>query len=330
MKDVLSQSEIDSLINAMSSGEIKEVEVEVKKEKKVKDYDFKRPNKLSKDHIYSIRNMYENYARIAANTLANQIRANVEMSVGSVEQVTFGEFIGSIPNPTIFAIFTLNPLEGYCVLEVNQSFGFHMIDLLFGGSKLSELTSREFTDIEARVIKEVIADLVKTSKAAWDDILEVEPQLLTVESNPQMNQTLSYNESGVLITLKVEIEEESLLINMCMPHNIFEKVQDEIKLRSIDKNKNKKHKKEYKQVIEKKLHDTELEMKIILGKTEISVEEFVDLTIGDVIQLETRIDEPLEMQVEEKSRFTVRPGVFNSKISGQVVDYNRKDLMENE
>ena len=97
MKDVLSQSEIDSLINAMSSGEIKEVEVEVKKEKKVKDYDFKRPNKLSKDHIYSIRNMYENYARIAANTLANQIRANVEMSVGSVEQVTFGEFIGSIP-----------------------------------------------------------------------------------------------------------------------------------------------------------------------------------------------------------------------------------------
>ncbi len=330
MKDVLSQAEIDSLINAISTGELDSDETEVKIEKKIKDYDFKRPNKLSKEHIYSIRNMYDNYARVASNTLTNQIRTNVQISVGSVEQVTFGEFIGSIPNPTIFALYTLNPLEGYCVLEINQSFGFHMIDLLFGGSTFSEVESREYTDIEHRVVQEVVENLVQASKMAWADYLDVEPKLEVIESNPQMNQVLPYNDSGVLVTLKAEIDEESLLINMCMPHQIFEKVQDDLRTGIHDKNRSKKQKNNYTDVITNKLLISEIELKILLGKTDISVEDFVDLDIGDVVQLSSTIEEPLVMEVEGRDRFLVRPGMFNNKISGQVVDHIRKEIDGNE
>ena len=120
------------------------------------------------------------------------------------------------------------------------------------------------------------------------------------------------------------------MINMCMPHHIFERVQDDFKIRGTEKNKNNKFKDIYKETIEKKLLNTQLEMRILLGKTKISVEEFVDLRSGDVILLDSKINDPLETEVGGKVRFTVRPGIFNNKVAGQVVDYYRKDIMEDE
>src|SRR6056297_2203371 len=157
MDKTLSQQEIDSLINAISSGTVESEELAKAGEKRrIKNYDFRRPNKFSKDHVNAIKSIYDNYSRVLSNFLSNQLRANVEMVVGSIEQISYGEFIHSIPNPTVMGIFSMEPLMGLMVLEANPNFGFHIVDLLCGGTLRKKVDLREFTEIEISIIEDVL------------------------------------------------------------------------------------------------------------------------------------------------------------------------------
>ncbi len=331
MKNVLSQDEIDSLINALSSGQLDTIEIEQESNRQnVKVYDFSRPNKLAKDQIQTLRGIHENYARIVSNILSNQVRNNVKLSIASIEQVTFGEFIRSIPNPTVMGVFTCEPLVGISILELNPQFCFNMIDLYFGGAMVHKYSIREFTDIEMMMTKEMLKGMIDTLKTVWADVIELSPSLETVETNPLLQQTLPHNETVVLMTFKVEVIEENSFVNLCIPYRTIERIADELHAKNYDLMKTKSTSFEYREDIEQVLNKAKVDMNVLLGKTDITVNDFVELDVGDIVELDLKLDQPMKLCIENKQKFYVQPGLYDNKLAIQVVGDIGKDAEEDE
>ncbi len=331
MKNVLSQDEIDSLINALSDGELDAIELEQEQNRQnVKVYDFSKPNKLAKDQIQTLRGIHENYARIVSNILSNQVRNNVKLTIVSIEQVTFGEFIRSIPNPTVMGIFTCEPLNGINILELNPQFCFNMIDLYFGGDMVHRYDAREFTDIEMMMTKEMLKGMIENLKTVWADVIELSPSLEAVETNPLLQQTLPHNETVVLMTFKVQVIEEDSFVNMCIPYRTIERIAYELHAKNYDIMKTKNPSFEYKEDIEQVLNRTRVDTSVLLGKTDITVSDFVELDVGDIVELDLKLNQPMKLLIENKQKFYVQPGLYDSKLAIQVVGDIGKDAEENE
>lgn len=321
LKKVLSQNEIDSLLSALESGEVPLSKEESDLGKaNVKNYDFRRPNKLSKDHVNSITNIYENYARMVGNILTSHLRTDIELKIASVEQISFGEFIRSIPNPTTLSIFRLEPLGGHLLMEMSAPICFRMINLLCGGYEEDyDMNVRDFTDIENALLKDILEIVIDINRTAWKDIIEITPFLDKVESNPQLNQTLSFNEAVVLISFKTKINDFNSLINLCIPFRAIEKIIDKLHTVGYMRRESVENENRFKGEISHLLGDTDLSLEVLLGKTSITIEDFMDLQLGDVIQIDKKVDEVLEMYVEENLYFHVQPGLHNKKLSVQIV-----------
>lgn len=331
MQNVLSQDEIDSLINALSTGEVDTKQIEGSDNyRKAKNYDFRRPNKLSKEQIQTLKGIHENYARIISNILSNQVRNNVKLTVASLEQVTFGEFIRSIPNPTTLGYFTSKPLEGVCVLELNPSFCFHMIDLYFGGMLSNGFHIRELTDIEMMAIQNIMNDMIDNYKNVWGDIVEVFTELGSIETNPLLQQALPHNEIVVLITFKVQIIEENTLINLCIPFRTLEVIAEKLDIKNYDSVKSNGDNDTYRKAIEDLLHKVELEIEVLLGKTKVNVSEFIGLNIGDILVLDTKVNSPMKILVDHKEKIYVQPGLYNGKLAVQVIEEIGKETCRRE
>lgn len=326
MQNVLSQDEIDNLINALYTGEVDIKQIEGSNNyRNAKKYDFKRPNKLSKEQIQTLKGIHENYARIISNILSNQVRNNVKLIVASLEQVTFGEFIRSIPNPTTLGYFTCKPLEGVCVIELNPSFCFYMIDLYFGGMLSNSFDIREMTDIEMMVIQNIMNDMIDNYKNVWGDIIDVVTELGSIETNPLLQQVLPHNEIVVLITFKVQIMEENTLINLCIPFRTLEVISDKLDIKNYDSVKSNGENDTYRKSIEDLLHKVELEIEVLLGKAQVNVSEFIGLNIGDILVLDTKVNSPMKIMVDNKEKIYVQPGLYNGKLAVQVIEDIEKE-----
>lgn len=331
MAEVLSQQEIDSLLSALSSGEIAAEDIKKEEEnQKVKKYDFRRPNKFSKEQINTLQMIYDNYSRIISNYLSAQIRTNIKVKVASIEQVTYEEFIRSIPNPTLLSTFKMPPFSGSLLLEVNPQFGFQIIDLLCGGKADTSLKARELTDIEKSIIWDVIKNMIDSMKMAWGDVLDVKPSFESLESNPQLNQTMSPTEPVALITFTTEIGEVQSFVNLCIPYLAIEKIIDKLYVQYWFQNDGEGQDLEYRNTIEKKISFSKVDLSVLLGRANITVEDFMGLNKGDVLKLEKLVTQPLKMYIEDKMHFFVQPGIHKNKLAVQIVDIVEKDVEEDE
>lgn len=331
MSKVLSQQEIDALLSALSSGEIDVEDLENETEEaKVKPYDFTRPNKFSKEQLSALEFIYENYSRIVSNYLSSLARSNIKMQQVSIEQVTYEEFIRSIPNPTLLLNFTMPPLGGILLLEINPQFAFQMIELLCGGKTRKQVPVRELTDIEINIIQDMLHQFINSMTEAWRDVTEVDPNFESLQTNPQLNQTMSPSESVALVTFVIEVAEIQSFANLCIPYMAIEKVVDKLDMQYWFKSQNFQDNMEYSSIIKEKLLSTEVDLSILMGSTNITVEEFSSMSVGDVLPLDRQTSQPLEMYVEDQMRFLVQPGIYNGKLSVQVVDIVEKDVQANE
>ncbi len=330
MGEVLSQQEIDALLSAISSGEIAAEDLE-KEKQKVKPYDFKRPNKFSKEQINTLELIYENYSRIVSNFLSAQVRSTIQMQVASIEQITYEEFIRSMPNPTLLTVFTMPPLTGSLLLEIHSQFGFQMIDLLCGGEAIeTSLKIRELTDIEKNIIQDVLEEFIDSMKLAWEDVIRVEPSFESLESNPQLNQTMSPTEPVALITFTIEVAGVKSFANLCIPYLSIEKVADKLYAQYWFDDSNLEGNEEYSRNIKERLLSSKVNLSIILGKVNLTVRDFMELSKGDVLPLDKLANEPLNMYVEDKRCFLVQPGIYKDKLSVQVIDIVEKDVEQDE
>ena len=330
MKQVLSQQEIDSLLNALNTGEIDAQAMKEEEEKnKIRSYDFRRPIKLSKEYVNTLHMIFENFSKIAGNLLSTQIRTNVNLTVGAVEQISFDEFIHSIPNPTLMGVFHSKPLNGNQVLEINPQLCLQIIELMCGGgeSKIGRNNTRKetFTDIEMGILEEIIDSLLKSFESAWSEIIDIETEIDSMETNPQLIQNMSPNEPVILISFTVDVFNNNSFINVCIPYVSFENIIEKLSFRNwfdFEKESGDLN----KEVLSNRLMNSIVELEVGLGKSIITVDDFLHLEIGDVLQLDMKNTDPLKMYVEDKLHYLVKPGEFNGKLAVQVLQYIEEDV----
>lgn len=331
MADVLSQSEIDALLSALSTGSLEPDELQKEEEKhKVKVYDFRSPQKFSKDHIRTLELIHDNYARIISNFLTAQLRKNVKVKIETVEQITYEEFIHSIPNPTIMTMFRMSPLTGTILFETNPQFSFQIIDVLLGGTGERNTVSKEFSDIDKNIMMQITSGMISNLKLAWEDILSVEPEVESLETNPAINQTLAPNEPVALVTFSVEMGKSNTFINICIPYLSIEKVLDKLVVQYWFQNEKDASGDEVREKIKEGLNPVEIEMSAELGCTHLTIDDFLNLSRGDIIRLDNKCTSPIKIYVEDQECYYAKPGITGKNLGVAVLDIIDKDVNEYE
>ncbi|MDN5293741.1 MAG: flagellar motor switch protein FliM [Eubacteriales bacterium] len=321
MSEILSQEEIDALLSALTTAtEIKtEDKVRAKPRKRIRVYDFKRPNKFSKEQIHTLQAIHENFSRLLATFYSAHLRSVVQINVYSVEQLTYEEFIRSIPNPTIMSIFQMEPLAGSAIMEINPILVFTMIDRLFGGVGEPLDKVRGLTDIERSIVEKVIIRSLDILREAWENIVKFTPRLETIETNPQFTQIVSPSEMVVLISLETKIGGNSGLINLCFPFIVLEPVISKLSVHYWFAGTPRETTAAHLQVLQSRLEKAKVSIAVELGKSQITVRELLDLQKGDVITLNTGVNKPVAIKIGDKVKFYGIPGTVGSKLAVKVI-----------
>ncbi len=282
--------------------------------------------KFSKDVIRAVEVIHDNYARIVSNYLTAQLRSNVKVKIESVEQITYEEFIHSIPSTTVLNLFRMPPLDGQIILETNEEFVLRIFDVLAGGSGDKKPKFKELTDIEKNIIKHVNQEMISKLKLAWEDVMEVEPILDSIETNPALNQILAPNEPVALVTFSVDMFDTSLLINICIPYLSIEKVLDNLVIKNWFSTIDNEQGEEVKANINKTIKNVDVAMKAVLGETKISVNDFLNLFTGDIVTLDRSYDSTVDIYVEDELLFKAKPGLKGKNKAVQIIEYIDKGV----
>ncbi len=319
--DVLSQSEIDALLSALSTGEMTADDIKKEEEsKKVKVYDFKRALRFSKDQIRSLTRIHENFARLLTTFFSAQLRTYVQITVASVDQIPFEEFIRSIPNMTLINVFEVPPLDGNILMEINPNIAYSMLDRLMGGTGASHSNVDNLTEIETKIMTNLFERSFDNLREAWANIADIDPILTELEVNPQFLQMISPNETVVVISFNSIIGETSGMINICIPHVVLEPIVPNLSVRYWMQSNKKEVSPEQAAIIERRVKQSDLEVIAELGNTEISIEDFLLMQVGDVVQLNQKISQPLVLNVGGIPKFTVQPGKLKKSMAVQVLE----------
>jgi len=320
MTEILSQDEIDALLTAISTGEADTTDyTAVKEQRKVKIYDFRRPDKFSKDQIRTLQMMHETFARLTTTALSAQLRALVSVHVASVDQLTYEEFIRSIPNPTTLAVINMDPLKGSAVLEIDPSITFTIIDKLFGGTGESTKISRELTDIELSVMEGIIVRILGNLREAWSNVIDLRPRLGNIETNPQFAQIVPPNDMVVLVTLETKVGEVEGMMNLCIPYITIEPVISKLSAQYWYSSIRKGATDENASIIQSRLEAVELPIVVEVGEVEITMEELLAIQVGDVIKLpNTKINSDMLVKIGGRKKYKCRPGVIGNRVAVQI------------
>jgi len=321
MVDVLSQNEIDALLAALSSGEMDAEELKKEEsQRKIRSYDFKRAVRFSKDHIRSLTRIHENFARYLTTYFSAQLRTFVQINVVQVEQLPYDEFIRSIPKMTILNVFEAEPLEGRMVLEVHPNVAFAMVDRMLGGSGTAAGRINSLTEIETMVMERIFSRAFDSLQEAWKTVLDIKPRLDGIETNPQFMQIVSPNETIALISLSTKIGDTTGMINLCIPHVVIEPIMPRLSVHHWFVSQKKSRVPEEVEMLESRVQKTELEITVELGNSTISVQEILQMSVGDVIKLDKQLNEGLHVKIGDKLKFIANPGTVNGKMAVQIID----------
>jgi flagellar motor switch protein FliM len=324
--DVLSQTEIDALLEALSSGSIKVEEViSDEKKKKIKPYDFRRPNKLSKDQTRTLTMLHENFARLMTTALSTYLRTMVRAQVVSIGQMNYDEFVKSLHNPTVMCIFSLRPLDGNMVIEIQPQLAFVIVDRLLGGFGYSVEKIRELTDVEQTVMKRVMSRILPSIKEAWQVVVELNPAFESIELNPLFTQIIPPTEMIVLITLEVRISEAFGLMNICMPFAVIEPILDRLNAQVwFTRSSRQVSNPDNKAALQNRLNYANVPVVAELGRATITVGELLHMQVGDVLQLDQMVKGLLDVKVGNQLKFKGVPGNIDNRMAIQIAQIIRE------
>ncbi len=325
MGDVLSQEEIDRLINGFNSGELGADDLKDDKEKQVKNYDFNRPAKFSKEHLRTLEIIYEHYGRLVSTNLPVYLRKNIQVSVASSETDTFSEFSNALSNPVILGLVNFAPLNGNLLLELSTNLGYAMIDRMLGGSGMPLEKNREFSQIELTILERVMAMLTQLMRDPWKSVIEISPVLSRLETNVQFTQVVPPTDMVAIVTLNVRIGDVEGYINVCLPFVTLEDVMDKLNTKYWYSTMQENRDENYETYIESMLRKVDIPVKAILGRTRISVSDFMGLQVGDCIRLNTRIDSDMDVYVGNIRKFTALPGANEEAYAVRVTSVIREE-----
>ncbi|OGH95149.1 MAG: flagellar motor switch protein FliM [Candidatus Melainabacteria bacterium GWA2_34_9] len=329
--DTLSQNDIDKLLSSLTAGleqdqseaqyEAAMIDTFDEDRKGYKLYNFRRPDKFSKDHLKALQDIHKEFSRQLSLILSTYLRLNMEIDVVSVDQLTYDEFSRSLPNPVTIGVLELNPLPGQIFLGVSHEILSSIVDRMLGGVGHSESKARELTDIEEALAKRVFDKIIKTLEKAWKNVFPVRGAVVGIDTNSILSQLASPGEVVALITLEIQVANKySGLLSLCFPYPVLETVIEQLNTQQIYQTKGKLSSMEDKQKILNKISNTNVKINVMLGSTDITIGDFIDLKIGDVIRLENSINDKLVVKVNNIPKFLGRPGTKKNKVSINIVD----------
>jgi flagellar motor switch protein FliM len=324
MMDLLDQNEVDALLAAVESGgddeEASSEDTRVFYSSKrlgntddieVRDYDFKRPERVSKDQMRALQTLHEAFARSYGALLSGYLRTIVEVKVANIEQMTFSEFTHALPNPTCFNLLSCEPLDGNMCLEISPLIIYPVIDRLLGGSNADLfIPQRPLTAIELRLVGRII-DRAKTGLSeAWANISTLDFQLEESESNPALVQIVPPNEVIVVVNFEVKMGSRAGTMSLCVPYNVIEPVIDKLSNQTWAAYKKNKKGNQFRMRLEGHLEAAKLDVTTILADTSMKVSDLINLQVGDIILTGKPASSPLSLSIEGKRKYIGQLGQY--------------------
>jgi flagellar motor switch protein FliM len=312
MADVLDQSEVDALLSAVDTGEGSRSDPMVfsqarGRQQEVRAYDFKRPERVSKDQMRSLEAIHEGFARNFGASLSGFLRTIVEVRVATIEQLTYSEFIHSLPNPTCFNLLNAAPLQGQLCLEISPLIIYPIIDRLLGGSNAELfIPQRPLTAIEWRLVKRITDRAVTTLNEVWSSLVPVQFELAETESNPHLVQIVAPNEVVVVIGCELKMGTRAGTMTLCLPFNVIEPVMGKLATQSWLAYQRKAASEQQREQISTHLKGAVVNLRAFLAQTTITVNDLLRLRPGDIIQTVKQADMEMILQVENRNKFAGR------------------------
>ena len=325
MGEVLSQNEIDNLLAALSTGELDVDAISESDEKQVRNYDFGRPTKFSKEHLRTLEIIFEHYGRLVSTNLPVYLRKNVQITVASSETVTFSEFTNALSNPVILGIVNFEPLDGNIIIDLASNLAYSMIDRMLGGGGQPIDKPRDFSEIEMTIVQRILVLMVNLLHDPWKNVLEISPVLQRVETNPQFAQIIAPNEMIAIVTLNMKIGDIEGFVNVCLPFITLESVMDKLNTKYWFSTMKENRDENYEEYIESMIRRVDIPIRAILGTSRISVAEFMDLQVGDCIRLDTKVDNEMDVYVGNIRKFTALPGIDKDSYAVRVTSVIREE-----
>jgi len=313
---ILSQDEIDALLSTVSPSEDAEKSPEVIAESKLRStvaYDFKHPNRVSKDQLRTLENMHDNFAGHIGSVLSNIHRAMVDVDLVSVDQITYSEFIMSLVSPSCTFTFTAENLEGACIVDFNPNLTYAFVERMFGGSGKVLDTGRELTGIERSVMSKIVGVVYKEIEDAWEHICPIKIKQVSLETNPQFVQIVPPGETVVVISFQLKLLQSTGLMTICYPYVALESIITKLSAQNwIDATKKKSQGQET-EVNRENLMNLTLPIKVVLADTQVKIRDFIDMKMGDVITTNKKINQALDVYIKGRRKFEGQPGLVGRK-----------------
>lgn len=325
MGEVLSQEEIDKLLNSYASGELDVEQMQETEEKKVKLYDFGRPTKFSKEHLRTLEIIFEHYSRLISTNLPVYLRQNVQVTVASSETNTFSEFTNALSSPVILGIINFSPLNGTIILDLATNLGYAMLDRMLGGSGAALEKSRDFSEIERNIIEKILVMFTQHLRDPWRNVIDISPLLQRVETNPQFAQVIAPGDMVAIVTLNIKIGEVEGYMNVCLPFFTLEDIMDKLNTKYWFSTMQENHDENYEAYVEAMIRKVDIPIRAVLGKSIISVNDFVNLQVGDCVRLNSRVDDDMNVYIGNIKKFTALPGTEKDSYAVRITSVIREE-----
>lgn len=329
MSDVLNQDDIDALLSAVATGEVEEVEEQRQifsryrrdlESVEIKDYDFKRPERISKDQMRALQTLHETFARNFGASLSGYLRTIVEIRIARAEQMTYSEFISSLPNPTSFSLVDAPELDGQLCLEISPLIIYPIIDRLLGGTNQDLfIPQRGMTLIETRLVQTILARAMTTLGEAWEAVKKISFKYGEMESNPQIVQFVPPNEVVAVLGFEIKMTNRAGTMNLCIPFNVIEPLIDDLSSQSWFLTGKHRGEQQWEDRIHRQLSDAILEVSGQLVETDMTMGELRSLEVGDLIMTEKKASLPVVLAVEGISKFAANIGQYKGNRALKII-----------
>ncbi|HRV99203.1 MAG TPA: flagellar motor switch protein FliM [Aminobacteriaceae bacterium] len=317
--DVMSQSEIDSLLEALSTGSVDVDSItRDSDEKKIKSYDFRRPDKFSKDQLRAIQMIHESFTRQLTSTMSTMVRSMVSAEIASVDQLAYDEFIRSLVQPTVIGILEMYPFSGNALIEINPNLVFAIIDRMLGGRGEFTGKIRELTDIERTVVERLLMRMLELLEEAWSTVVDVRFRYENLESNPFFVQICPGTDMVLLVILKLKVSEVEGMVSICIPYFLMEPIMDKLSSQQWFASTGRKTDERSGEYIQRHLSKVRIPVALELGHTVLSVSDVLQLSVGDVVKLDEVLGDPLDVRIGNMVKFKAVPGTSNGNYAAEI------------
>lgn len=324
--EVMSQNEIDSLLNAISSGGADIAAIPSNEEKPVKLYDFRRPDKFSKDQLRAIQMIHESFCRTLTTSLSTMVRSMVSIEVVAVDQLAYDEFIHSLVQPTIIGVLEMYPLSGNAILELNSNLTFSIIDRLLGGKGEPLRKPRDLTDIERTVVERIMMKILEHLEESWSTVVDIRYRFEGMESNPFFVQVCPGTDMVLLVTMQIQIGEVQGIMNFCIPYFVIEPLIDKLSSQQWFSSTARKGGEGVRETLTERLNEVSVPLALELGHSIVNLGDVLQIQTGDVIRLDGTTKDSLGLRVGNRVKFRCVPGLSKKNYAAQITEVLKEEL----